>query len=139
MSTRRQMVERLCQTYGITAMYAFGSRAEETRAVLEKASASFATGPSDVDIAVLADPPLSLDQKIHLMLAMEDLLGVPLVDLLMLHDADPFLAVNAIRGERLYVRDSYEADKYELFVLRRAGDLAGLERERMALILGEHK
>ena len=33
--------------------------------------------------------------------------------------------------------DSYEADEYDLYVLRRAGDLAPHERERIALILGD--
>jgi hypothetical protein len=59
------------------------------------------------------------------------------VDLVVLQEADPFLAVEIIRGERLYVRDEYEADEYDLYILRRAGDLAPLERERQALILGE--
>ena len=54
-----------------------------------------------------------------------------------LAEADPFLAANIIRGERLYALDPDEADEYELYVLRRAGDLAELERERMALILHE--
>jgi len=42
-----------------------------------------------------------------------------------------------IRGERIFAEDSYLADEYELYVLRRAGDLAELERERMAMILQE--
>jgi hypothetical protein len=54
-----------------------------------------------------------------------------------LREADPFLAANTVRGERLYARDAYAADEYDLYVLRRAGDLAPLERERMALILGD--
>jgi hypothetical protein len=49
--------------------------------------------------------------------------------------ADPFLAAEIVRGERLYARDACEADEYDLYVLRRAGDLAPFERERMALIL----
>ena len=68
---------------------------------------------------------------------MEDLLDVTRVDLVCLDDADPFLAANVIRGERLYARNTYEADEYDLYVLRRAGDLAPLERERLTLILGE--
>jgi hypothetical protein len=54
-----------------------------------------------------------------------------------LPEADPFLAANVVRGERLYAENEYRADEYDLYVLRRAGDLAPLERERMALILGE--
>ncbi len=71
------------------------------------------------------------------MLALEDAFEVPRVDLVMLAEADPFLAANVVRGERLYARDTYLADEYDLYVLRRAGDLAPLERERIALILGE--
>ena len=61
------------------------------------------------------------------------------MDLVVLSEADPFLAAEIIRGERIFDRDSLEADEYELYVLRRAGDLAPLERERMALILGESR
>jgi hypothetical protein len=61
------------------------------------------------------------------------------VDLVFLREADPFLAANIVRGERLHARDSYSADECDLYVLRRAGDLAPLERERMALILGEER
>ena len=43
-------------------------------------------------------------------------------------NAYPFLAVNVIRGERLFCSDRYAADEYELYILRRAGDLAELER-----------
>ena len=59
------------------------------------------------------------------------------MDLVILPEADPFLAANVVRGERLYAENEYRADEYDLYVLRRAGDLAPLERERMALILGE--
>jgi hypothetical protein len=73
------------------------------------------------------------------MQALEDLFGVARVDLVILREADPFLAANIVRGERLYALDPYAADEYDLYVLRRAGDLAPLERERMALILGEEQ
>lgn len=57
------------------------------------------------------------------------------MDLVVLEDADPFLAAEIIKGERLFARDEYEADEYDLFVLRRAGDLIPFERERLNLIL----
>jgi len=78
-----------------------------------------------------------VEAKVRLAIALEDLLGVGRVDLVCLPEVDPFLAANVVRGERLYAREEYEADEYDLYVLRRAGDLAPLERERMALILGE--
>jgi len=64
----------------------------------------------------------------------EDLLGVGRVDLVILSEADPFLSANIVRGERIFCRDPYAADEYELYILRRAGDLAPLEKERLSLI-----
>ncbi len=84
---------------------------------------------------VVSGTTLSVYEKVRLALALEDLLGATRVDLVCLSDADPFVAANIVRGVRLYARDSYRADEYELYILRRAGDLAPLERERMALIL----
>jgi len=59
------------------------------------------------------------------------------IDLVVLPEADPFLAANIIRGERLFPHDANAADEYELYILRRAGDLAPLERERQSLIQGK--
>ena len=50
-------------------------------------------------------------------------------------EADPFLAANIVRGERILCKDEYEADEYDLYILRRAGDLVPLERERISLIM----
>ena len=138
---RTSTLARLCQESRVDILYAFGSRAREVQEWLEGKRASLPAGPVDVDVGVkpAQGVRLSVHDKVRLTLALEDLLGVARVDLVSLSDADPFLAANVIRGERLYVRDSYEADEYELYVLRRAGDLAPLERERMALILGEER
>ena len=138
---RTSTLARLCQELQVSILYAFGSRAREVQEWLEGKRASLPAGPVDVDVGVkpAQGVRLSVHDKVRLALALEDLLGVARVDLVSLSDADPFLAANVIRGERLYVRDSYEADEYELYVLRRAGDLAPLERERMALILGEER
>lgn len=79
----------------------------------------------------------SVAEKVRVAVALEDLLRCPRVDLVMLDEADAFLAADVIRGERLFTRDEHAADEYDLFVLRRAGDLAPMERDRMALVLGE--
>jgi uncharacterized protein len=57
------------------------------------------------------------------------------VDLVVIPEVDPFLAANIVRGERLYCKDIYEADEYDLYILRRAGDLIPFERERISLIM----
>jgi len=133
----QKQIERLCREYDVNILYVFGSRSEEVQALAEGRIPALAPSESDVDIAILTAAQLSLDQKVRFAQALEDLLDVPRVDLVTLADADPFLAANAIRGLRLFAHDPYQADEYDLYVLRRAGDLAPLERERMSLILHE--
>lgn len=138
---RPQLLARLCRRYQVDILYVFGSRAGEVRAWLVDEHMTLPANTSDVDIGAKPAPgeKFSVKEKVELALALEDMLDVQRVDLVSLQDADPFLAANIIRGERLYEREPYQADEYELYILRRAGDLAPLERERMALILGEQK
>jgi hypothetical protein len=133
---RRAAVDRLCRVHAIEILYVFGSRGKEILATIEP-SADVVAGPdsSDVDIAAKARGPLSTRQKVEIAQALETILGVERVDLVDLADAGSFLAANAVRGERLYAADVTAADEYDLYVLRRAGDLAPFERQRIALIL----
>jgi predicted nucleotidyltransferase len=132
--TPEKNLARLCETYKLNSLYAIGSRGQAaTHFILT--GEDMPASESDLDIGVLPHNPLSVKEKVQLALELETLFAVSRVDLVILSDADPFLAANIIRGERLYARDSYLADEYDLYILRRAGDLAPLERERMALIL----
>lgn len=131
----------ICQRHGIAALYAFGSRGKAVAARVRGQRTPEAETESDLDVGVLPArrTELSVTTLIRLARELEDLLSVARVDLVVLSQADPFLAANIVRGERLYARNPHAADEYELYVLRRAGDLAPLERERMALILGEEQ
>jgi predicted nucleotidyltransferase len=135
MGTRLQRIEQICRKFGVKALYVFGSRSAEIAHAVQDEKLAFQQLQSDLDIGVLTKSELSVDEKVDLMLELEELFNVPRVDLVILQEADAFLAANVIRGERIYAQDSYAADEYDLFVLRRAGDLAELERERMAMIL----
>ncbi len=136
MSSHQSLVT-LCQQYSIDILYVFGSRAKEVKEMLDKNLPALTESTSDVDIGIKPSQNIKLSSRqiVELMQALEELLGVPRVDLVTLPDADPFLAANIIRGERLYADDEYLADEYDLYILRRAGDLAFLERERLSLIL----
>jgi predicted nucleotidyltransferase len=108
----------------ILAVYLFGSRA---------------TGEehpgSDLDLAVLFTQPQGLPALVEL----EDRLATALghrVDLVDLGRANAFLALDVIRGERIYCADSTRCDEFDLYVLRRAGDLAPFEWERRRQLLG---
>ena len=109
---------------GILAAYLFGSRA-----------AGDDVRTSDVDVALLFESALPLADQVRLEAEIERALGQA-VDLVDLRRASPFLALDIIRGVRFVENDPVAADEYELYVLRRAGDLAPLERERRAMLLG---
>lgn len=137
----RKDLEEVCHRHSIEILYAFGSRAMEIKAFFEGKGRISSSAPSDVDIGVKVRkaPLFSVQEKVRLSLELEDLLDVNRVDLCLLNDADPFLVAEVIRGERIYCKDEFQADEYELYALRRAGDLAPLERERLSLVLGESR
>ena len=139
MKSHHHDLKQICEQFGVHTLYAFGSQAKKIRNFVKGRQDILPLSSSDVDIGVRARSggKLSITEKVDLALALEDLFGYKRVDLVSLSEVDPFLAAEVIRGERLFTHNAHEADEYELFVLRRAGDLAPLERERMALVLGE--
>jgi predicted nucleotidyltransferase len=137
MSTRFQQIEHICKNYQIRAFYVFGSRGVDLSEAIQDDSIQLAKSPSDLDFGILTRSPFSIENKVNLTQELETLFGLSDIDLFILQEVDAFLAANIIRGERVYAEDSYLADEYELFVLRRAGDLAEFERQRMTAILQE--
>jgi predicted nucleotidyltransferase len=129
---------RIAERYRLSSLYVFGSREKEVAELVRQRVGSLKRSTADVDIAVLPEPSVILNvrEKIEVILELEQLFGAPKVDLVVLPEADPFLAVNAIRGERIYCDDQHRADEYELYILRRGGDLLPLERERIRIIMG---
>jgi hypothetical protein len=77
--------------------------------------------------------PARRGRAIFIQLRLQEVAAPP-VDLLDLRAADAFLALEVIRGERIYCRDEPLADEFELFVMRRAGDLEPFELERRRLL-----
>jgi len=142
MRERKERLSQLAEKFELDIIYAFGSKANEVAEWVEKEGFEFSISPSsDVDVGVRPSPEkkISVKEKVHLSMALEDLFSINRVDLVVIPEGDPFLAANIIRGERIYCIDEYEADEYDLYILRRAGDLAPLEQERIALIMGEDK
>lgn len=125
--------------YEIAAFYAFGSRAREIAGRIRGEVPSPKDSDSDVDIGVQpkAGRYLNAKERVRLAIELEDVLDVNRVDLVILSEADPFLALEIVRGELLYCADADAQAEYELYVLRRAGDLAFYARERWQQILME--
>jgi predicted nucleotidyltransferase len=139
MEERLGRISAFCERHGIESLHAFGSRAREIADWVEGKRPALARSSADVDIGALPRDgrKLSIREKSTIATELEEIFQAGRVDLIVLPEADPFLAANVIRGERLYCRDAYAADEYELYVLRRADDLAPLERERLSLIEGK--
>lgn len=137
MPVLKHQLREICDRYCIDLVYVFGSRASEINEFFHGRGQIDKSTSSDVDIGAKTSPQrsaLSVREKVELSAEVEDLLGVERVDLVMLSEADPFLAANIVRGAMLFCKDPYAADEYELYVLRRAGDLVPLEKERLSLI-----
>jgi len=134
---RAKKLLELAQAYRLAEIYVFGSRAAEIAALIKNGRAIKRASSSDVDIGVRPKegPGLSTQDLVRLTTRLEELLGANRVDLVLLPDAEPFLALDIIRGELLYADDPLDQAYYELFVLRRAGDLLPFKRERIDLIL----
>jgi predicted nucleotidyltransferase len=134
-----QEIKRICREYGVADLYVFGSRAREVAAMMRDEPIEETGSESDVDMGILPEhgglwPP---DKSADLAAELEDVFGVRRVDLVFLPRADAFLAVDIIRGELLFTSDPDRQAEYELFVLRRAGDLLPFQRERVRMILEE--
>lgn len=130
----------LAEDFELADVYVFGSR--EADFVQDAGSAELDLPPDidpDLDIGVrpIMGRRLSARRRAELVVALEDLFDVPRVDLVIVPEAPPFLALAVISGELIYCRDATDQAEYELYVLRRAGDLAPFEQERRASILGE--
>jgi predicted nucleotidyltransferase len=131
-------VAALAQAFGLTAVYVFGSRAGEIVASASRKAPSCTHSESDVDIGVQSQrgSSLSAQQRVQLALKMEEILRVTRVDLVILPEANAFLAADIVRGELLYCSDSIQEAELQLYYLRRAGDLAPFLQERWRDLVG---
>jgi len=125
-------------SYDVDIMYVFGSRAAETGARVRGEDGPAALPTSDIDIGVqpARGTKLTAQQRVRLTIELEDLLGASRVDLVILPEADPFLAAEVVRGELLYARDLDQEAETQLYYLRRAGDLAPFFRQEWDRVVG---
>jgi uncharacterized protein len=149
MNPTADRLRQLAEQYGIRDIYVFGSRAKEVAARVAGRSAGADTQASgtrppearasDVDLAVqpLSGRELGPNDRVRLTDDLERLLGARRVDLVVLSEARAFLATEVVKGELLYTSDAGAQAEHELYVLRRAADLAPFQRERVRLILTE--
>ncbi|MBM4352416.1 MAG: hypothetical protein FJ109_01250 [Deltaproteobacteria bacterium] len=80
--------------------------------------------------------PLSIAEKVDLSTALEDLFSVPRIDLVSLPDADPFLALEIVKGELLHAADETFEAEYQLYIMRRADEFRHYREETLKQTLG---
>lgn len=107
----------------ILGLYVFGSHARGD-----------AHHGSDVDLGALFSRRPGLPDLVRLEAEIEAAVGSK-VDLVDAGSCNPFLALEIIRGERIYEADGVACDEFDLYVMRRAGDLWPFERERRRMLL----
>jgi len=132
----KEKIGQIAAKHGLQIIYAFGSRAEEAKEVVEGRIERLSSTPSDLDIGVKPESPLTVEAKVEIAIFFEDLFYLPRVDVVILPEAPVSLAVEIVLGEILYAMDStYEAE-YQLYIMRMAADLLPYERAKQKMILG---
>lgn len=127
-------IKNLAEKYHLQLIYAFGSRAKEALNYVHEKKNAFRASQSDVDIGVKPEKHLGVEDKVKIGLFFEDIFDVPRVDVVALTDAPVFLALEIVQGELLYAKDDrYEAE-YQLYIMRRASELAPYETMKRKLI-----
>jgi predicted nucleotidyltransferase len=128
-------IKRLACRHNLQLIYAFGSRAKEAFDFTHGKKSALQASSSDLDIGLKSGRPLSVEEKVKIAVFFEDLFGVPRVDMVMLPEGPVMLALEIVQGELLFAEDDrYEAE-YQLYVMRRADELAPFERMKRDLIL----
>lgn len=138
----REQLGALCGRFSVADFYVFGSRAEEIAARLrgqpERVDVTHVSSDIDVGVQPLPGTHLGADDIVRLAQELEVLFEVPRVDLVMLPGSKAFLALDVIRGELLYCADRDAQAEHELYVLRRAGDLAPFQKAREEMVLSRY-
>jgi len=137
MTPIKQRLAEICRRHGVTSLYVFGSRSAEISARVQGLDSKPDFPNSDGDFAArfegpISDPLFSIGGFIA---DLEDRFELSRADLAVLNTCDPFVALEAVRGELLYCVDLDDQAEEELFFLRRAGDLAVYEAERLEKFL----
>jgi predicted nucleotidyltransferase len=133
----KEQIKDIASQYGLQIIYAFGSRAKEALDMVEGRIEQVSPKPSDLDIGVKPEKPLTVEEKVKIAILFEDLFDVSRVDLIVLPEAPVFLALEIVTGEVLYRKDStYEAE-YQLYIMRVAADLLPYEQLKQRMIMGD--
>lgn len=135
MNKIKERIEKIAKKYDLQVIYAFGSRAKEALRIVDGKIERLSFESSDLDIGIKPRNVLTVEKKVDIALAFEDVFDVPKVDIVVLPDAPVFLALEIVTGELLYAEDTTYESEYQLYIMRRAAELIPYERMRQKMIL----
>jgi len=127
----------LARKYQLQIIYAFGSRAKEAFGRVAGQTRRSSRSKSDLDIGIKPEGPLTVKEKVEIALFFEDRFDVPKVDVVVIPEAPALLAYEIVTGELLYAKNENFEAEYQLYIMRRAGDLLPYERLKKEMILGK--
>ena len=131
-----EKITKIASKYRLQIIYTFGSRAKEVLDRMEGRISHLSSTPSDLDIGVKPEKPLTVEEKVEIAIFFEDLFDLQRVDVVVLPEAPILLAMQIVTGEILYRQDqTYEAE-YQLYIMRRAAELLPFERIKQKMIMG---
>lgn len=132
----KKKITEIASMYRLQIIYTFGSRAKEALDMVEGRISHLSSAPSDLDIGVKPEKPLTVEEKVEIAMFFEDLFDLQRVDVVVLPEASILLALQIVTGEILYRQDqTYEAE-YQLYIMRRAAELLPFERLKQKMIMG---
>lgn len=120
-------LDAACRAHDVLVLYLFGSRADDGMKRLE--GLPVAPQGSDLDVGVaFAAPDVDHRRLAALQVALEDVFEPLRVDMVPLQRVDALFQFAAISGHRVFEADSTRVAEYELLVMRRAAELAPIQR-----------
>lgn len=137
MKDLKDEIAGLARKYRLQIIYAFGSRAKEVFGRVTGQTRRSSRSKSDLDIGVKPQRPLTVKEKVEIALFFEDRFDVPRVDVVVIPEAPALLAYEIVTGELLYAKNENFEAEYQLYIMRRTGDLLPYERLKKEMILGK--
>lgn len=119
-----KQMRTICEKYGLTLCYIFGSQQEKGEAILKGRRVEPGDAESDIDFAVLFEtiPGETIEVYASLSLELQELVFPFKADLLFLHEVDHLIQLEAVKGINVYANNEESKEAYEEKVRMLASD-----------------
>jgi predicted nucleotidyltransferase len=117
-------INDVCKKYNVALCYLFGSQQEKGKAILKGKHADMSDVESDIDFAVLLmkPPENALETYASLSVDLQEFVSPFRADILLLHEVDHLIQLEAINGINIYAINNNFREEYEEKVMMFASD-----------------